>query len=107
MMARHDLSVERSVLDQFIAEPRCSRAGLHVKLEHIDPGAVDGALVGLLLEGLLIRDGAQEWLLAPAVRHLGVLGLLVPTSPNGSPTRAPDQATMDRILSRSAEGRQA
>jgi hypothetical protein len=92
------------VLEEFMADPRWSRSGLHVKLEHVDPGAIDGALVGLLLEGLLIRDGAQEWLLAPAVRHLGVLGLLAPTAPDDSP-KAPDAATLDRILRRSAEER--
>ena len=101
----HDLPAERIVLDQFLADPRWSRAGLHVKLEHTDAAVIDGALVGLLLEGLLERDGAQEWLLAPAVRHLAALGLLIPTAPNGSPPKAPDTATMDRILSRSAEGR--
>jgi hypothetical protein len=72
----HDLSTERVVLDQFIADPRQSRARLHVKLERIDPSVVDGALVGLLLAGVLIRDGAQTWLLAPAVHHLAALGLL-------------------------------
>jgi hypothetical protein len=95
----HDLSTERVVLDQFIAGPRWSRAGLHVKLEHIDPGAIDGTLVALLLEGLLIRDGAQEWLLAPAVRHLAALGLLRPES--SSPTDDNGSA-IDRVLARQA-----
>jgi hypothetical protein len=100
----HDLATERVVLDQFIAEPRWSREGLHVALEHVDAAALGGALVGLLVEGLLIRDGV-EWLLAPCVRHLDALGLLAPAAPNGSPPRAPDAAALDRILRRSAEER--
>lgn len=70
---RHDLPVERTVLEQFLAEPRWSRAGLHVKLERIDPSVVDGALVALFVEGLVIRDGAERWLLAPCVSHLHAL----------------------------------
>jgi hypothetical protein len=98
----HDLSIERVVLGQFLAEPRWSHAGLKVKLEHIDAGAVDGALVGLLLEGLIARDGAQTWLLAPAVRHLAVLGLL--DSEPGSPEQANDDngSAIDRVLAREA-----
>jgi hypothetical protein len=75
-MIEHDLGVERLILEQFIAQPRWSRPALKVKLEHIDPSVVDGALVALLVKGLLVRDGAQTWLLAPAVRHLDALGLL-------------------------------
>jgi len=98
MSVTHDLHTERLVLEEFIAQPRWSRAGLKVKLEHIDPELVDGALVGLLVKGLLIRDGAQTWLLAPCVPHLDTLGVLAPTSPNGSPPKGPDRETVDRIL---------
>jgi len=101
----HDLAVERRILLGFLAEPRQAIAAVKVKLHDIDPGAIDGALVALLIEGLLIRDGAQEWLLAPAVRHLAALELLNPAAPNGSPPRTPDAATLDRILRRSTEGR--
>jgi len=101
----HDLEVERRVLLEFVAEPRQAIAAIKVKLHDVDPGVIDGALVALLIEGLLIRDGAQEWLLAPAVGHLAVLGLLNPTPPNSSPPRAPDAAALDRILRRSAEER--
>ncbi len=95
----HDLEVERRVLLGFLAEPRQAITAIKVKLHDIDPGVIDGALVALLLEGLLIRDGAHEWLLAPAVRHLAVLELLdsgpgVPEQANGS--------AIDRVLARQA-----
>lgn len=101
----HDLEVERRVLLEFVAEPRQAIAAIRVKLHDIDPGVIGGTLVALLIEGLLERDGAQTWLLAPCVRHLDALGLLAPAAPNGSPPRAPDAAALDRILRRSAEGR--
>jgi hypothetical protein len=75
-MATHDLSTQRIVLEQFIDTPRWSRAGLHVALEYIEQNSIDGALVSLLVQGLLIRDGAERWVLAPAVRHLDALGML-------------------------------
>jgi hypothetical protein len=104
MTGQQDFDIQRRVLDQFLAEPRWSHAGLKVQLHDVDPAAVDGALVGLLLEGLIARDGAQTWLLAPAVRHLAALGLLDPEP--GSPERAngldDDRSAIDRVLARQA-----
>jgi len=97
----HDLPAERIVLDQFLADPRWSRAGLHVKLEHTDAAVIDGALVGLLVEGLLIRDGAETWLLAPAARHLTALGLLDSGSPKQT-TELDNGSAIDRVLARCA-----
>jgi hypothetical protein len=99
----HDLDLERIVLAQFTAEPRWSLAGLKVKLHDHDPRAIEGALVGLLLEGLLVRDGAQTWLLAPCVRHLDALELLAPPPlPSGNVPARVDAATIDRVLARRA-----
>ena len=102
MTGQQDFDIQRRVLDQFLAEPRWSHAGLKVQLHDVDPAAVDGALVGLLLEGLIARDGAQTWLLAPAVRHLAALGLLDPEP--GSPEQANDDngSAIDRVLAREA-----
>jgi hypothetical protein len=97
----HDLDLERVVLARFTAEPRWSLAGLKVKLHDHDPCAIEGALVGLLLEGLLVRDGAQTWLLAPCVRHLDALGLLALVPSGNVPARV-DAATIDRVLARRA-----
>lgn len=96
-----DVRTERLILEQFLAEPRWSRAGLKVKLEHVDPQAIDGALVVLVVVGLLIPDGRQ-FQVAPCVAHLTALGLLASAAANGhSPPKAPDAATMDRILAAS------
>ena len=103
MGIQHNIPVERQVLELFLRDPRQSRPGLHVALEDIDPRVVNGALVALLVKGLLIRDGAQTWLLALCVTHLDTLGMLATAAPNGSPSRAPDAATMDRILAASRQ----
>jgi hypothetical protein len=96
----HDLPAERIVLDTFRVQQRWTRAALRDRLD-LDRGVLDGAIVGLLVEGVLCAD-RDTFLLAPCVTHLD---LLASATPNGPP-RAPDAATMDRILSRSAEVRQ-
>jgi hypothetical protein len=98
MGTTHDLSTERLVLEQFLDEPRWSRAALKVQLEHVDPQAIDGALAGLVVVGVVIPDGRQ-FQVAPCVAHLDTLGRLAPAARNGS---SPDAATLDRVLARQA-----
>jgi len=100
----HDLSTERVVLDLFVGEPHWSHTALKVELAEIDAGAIETALVGLLVEGVLERTGAEGWRLARAVRHLGTLGLLDPGpgSPNGSALEGIDAGLIERMLAREA-----
>jgi len=104
MSLTHDLATERLVLDQFMAEPRWSRAGLKVRLEHVEPLEVDGALAGLVVAGLVIPD-RRHFHRAPCLQYLAALGMLGPAAPNGhAPPKGPNRETMDRILSRTAAG---
>lgn len=94
------------MIRELLAEHRWSRAGLTVALERFDSELVDGALASLVVAGAAVFDG-QEVRASPCLRHVDVLGLLASAAANGhSPPKAPDAATMDRILaaSRRREG---
>jgi len=98
----HDLGVERLVLRELLAEHRWSRAGLKVRLEHIDPAVIDGVIVTLSIEGLCDFDG-RDVQASRCLRWLHDRGLLNPAPRNGRP----DRETIDRIVSRSVEGKRA
>jgi len=97
-MSTHD--IELAVIRELLAEPRWSRVGLKVKLEHIDPAVIDGVIVTFSIEGLCDFDGLAVQA-SRCLRWLHDRGLLNPAPRNGTP----DAATIDRILARSAEGR--
>jgi len=101
-MSMHDL--ERVVIEQLLAEHRWSRAGLKERLERFAPEQVDGVIVTFSVEGLCDFDGRAVQA-SRCLRWLHDRGLLTLDAPNGSPATAPDAATIDRILARSAEGR--
>jgi len=97
-MTAHDL--ERAVIEQLLAEKRWSRAALKVKFEDIDPAVIDGTIATLTIEGVCAFDGiAVE--ASRCLRYLDDHGLFNPAPQNG----APDKATLDRILAKSAAER--
>jgi len=102
MSVTHDLGVERLVLRELLAEHRWSRAGLKVRLERFTPEEVDGTIATFTVEGLCDFDG-RDVQASACLRWLHDRGLLTLAAPNGSPPRAPDAQSMDRIIARSAE----
>jgi hypothetical protein len=89
--------IELAVIQELLAEPRWSRSGLKVKLERFTPEEVDGTIVMFSIEGLCDFDGRAVQA-SQCLRWLHDRGLLTLAAPNGSPPRAPDRETLDRIL---------
>jgi hypothetical protein len=92
--------IEMTVIRELLAEDRWSRAGLKVKLEPFTPEEVDGVIVTFSVEGLSLFDGVDVEA-SPCLRWLDARGMLILAAPNGSPPKAPDTQTMDRILAAS------
>ena len=75
---RRDLTPERRVLAEFIGfkvEPRWEIDALRQRLADMDRAALDGALVSLVVGGLLRHEG-KTVRLAPSVVLLDAMGLL-------------------------------
>jgi hypothetical protein len=89
--------IEMAVIQELLSEHRWSRAGLKVKLERVDPAMVDQVIATFTVEGLCDFDG-RDLQASACLRWLHDRGLLALAAPNGSPPRAPDMQTMDRIL---------
>lgn len=96
--------VELAVIQELLAVPRWSREGLRVKLERFDREEFDAAFASLVVAGVAVADRVDVQA-SGQLRHLDALGVLTLDAPNGSPPKAPDTATLDRILRRSAEER--
>ena len=90
-MNLHDVEIE--MIRELLAEHRWSRAGLRVALERFDQQEFDDAFASLVVAGVAVADRVDVQA-SRQLRHLAALGVL----DLGTPPKAPDTQTMDRIL---------
>jgi len=97
-------SAERAMIRALLSEKRWNRGALRAKLGHLDRETFDDTFASLVCNGVADadRDDVQA---CRQLRHLAALGVLNldPAPRNG----APGADVIDRIISRSAERRQA